>query len=72
MYIATIGPYPDALDYWGAKNTAKILDDHEWWRFITPLFLHGYVRVVYYIIFEIEYSKLEHYSLLTILLLLLL
>lgn len=70
MYIATIGPYPDALDYWGAKNTAKILDDHEWWRFITPLFLNGYV--VYYIVFEIEYSKLEHYSLLTILLLLLL
>ena len=36
-----IGPYPDALDYWGAKNASKILDDNEWWRLITPLFLHG-------------------------------
>lgn len=36
-----IGPYPDALDYWGAKNAYKILDNHEWWRYVSPLFLHG-------------------------------
>lgn len=39
--VAMVGPYPDALDYWGAKNAAKILDDNEWWRYFTPLFLHG-------------------------------
>ena len=36
-----IGPYPDALSEWGAKNTVLILDDDEWWRLITPIFLHA-------------------------------
>jgi len=36
-----VGPYPDALDFWGAKNAYKILNDDEWWRFFTPLLLHG-------------------------------
>jgi membrane associated rhomboid family serine protease len=38
-----VGPYPDALDYWGAKNAAKIMQNAEWWRLVTPIFLHGYV-----------------------------
>jgi len=36
-----IGPPPDALDYWGGKNALKILEDDEWWRLVTPIFLHA-------------------------------
>lgn len=36
-----IGPPPDALDYWGGKNSLKILKDNEEWRLLTPIFLHA-------------------------------
>ena len=36
-----IGPYPDALSTWGAKNTVLILEDDEWWRLISPIMLHA-------------------------------
>jgi membrane associated rhomboid family serine protease len=36
-----IGPYPDALSYWGGKNAVDILELGEWWRLITPIFLHA-------------------------------
>jgi len=36
-----IGPYPDALNYWGAKNAVLIIDDGETWRLFTPVFLHA-------------------------------
>ena len=36
-----IGPYPDALSYWGGKNTVLILEDNEYWRLLTPIFLHA-------------------------------
>jgi membrane associated rhomboid family serine protease len=36
-----IGPYPDALSDWGAKNAVNILEDGEWWRLITPIMLHA-------------------------------
>lgn len=28
------------FDKWGAKNAAKIMYRHEWWRLLTPVFLH--------------------------------
>mmetsp|Transcript_39142 Transcript_39142/g.81866 ORF Transcript_39142/g.81866 Transcript_39142/m.81866 type:complete len:336 (+) Transcript_39142:171-1178(+) len=36
-----LGPYPDALSDWGAKNTVLILEDDEWWRLLTPILLHA-------------------------------
>eukprot|EP00559_Dactyliosolen_fragilissimus_P005239 CAMPEP_0184860824 /NCGR_PEP_ID=MMETSP0580-20130426/5640_1 /TAXON_ID=1118495 /ORGANISM="Dactyliosolen fragilissimus" /LENGTH=343 /DNA_ID=CAMNT_0027358077 /DNA_START=35 /DNA_END=1066 /DNA_ORIENTATION=+ len=36
-----VGPYPDALSYWGGKNAYFILNEEEWWRLITPIFLHA-------------------------------
>jgi len=36
-----VGPYPDALSYWGGKNTVLILEDNEYWRLVTPIFLHA-------------------------------
>jgi len=36
-----IGPYPDGLDYWGAKNAYKIINDGESWRLLSPILLHG-------------------------------
>eukprot|EP00548_Thalassiothrix_antarctica_P008999 CAMPEP_0194137860 /NCGR_PEP_ID=MMETSP0152-20130528/7689_1 /TAXON_ID=1049557 /ORGANISM="Thalassiothrix antarctica, Strain L6-D1" /LENGTH=297 /DNA_ID=CAMNT_0038835037 /DNA_START=44 /DNA_END=937 /DNA_ORIENTATION=+ len=37
-----VGPYPETLDNWGAKDTEKIVHDGEWWRiFPCPVFLHA-------------------------------
>lgn len=36
-----VGPYPDALSDWGAKNAVNILEDGEWWRLLTPILLHA-------------------------------
>lgn len=35
------GPYPDALSYWGGKNSYLILEEGEDWRLMTPIMLHA-------------------------------
>src|SRR5688572_2183995 len=35
-----LGPTEEVLDKLGAKDADLILNQHEWWRFITPIFLH--------------------------------
>ena len=36
-----VGPIPDVLNYWGAKNAPLIIEDGEWWRLIAPMMLHA-------------------------------
>lgn len=36
-----IGPYPDALSYWGGKNAYEILYNDEWWRLFSSVLLHS-------------------------------
>jgi len=36
-----VGPYPDALDYWGGKNAYKIINEEEYYRLLTPILLHA-------------------------------
>lgn len=35
------GPHPYFLDRWGAKNTARIVYQGEWWRLLSACFLHS-------------------------------
>jgi membrane associated rhomboid family serine protease len=35
-----IGPFPDAFSEWGGKNAYLLLDKHQYFRLITPVFLH--------------------------------
>mmetsp|Transcript_1914 Transcript_1914/g.4164 ORF Transcript_1914/g.4164 Transcript_1914/m.4164 type:complete len:321 (-) Transcript_1914:43-1005(-) len=36
-----LGPYPDALDRFGAKNAVMIVDQGQRWRLLTPILLHA-------------------------------
>lgn len=36
-----IGPYPTILNTFGAKNAALIVYHGEYWRLLTPVFLHA-------------------------------
>jgi rhomboid protease GluP len=35
-----VGPYPDTFSEWGGKNAYLLLKGQEYWRFVTPAFLH--------------------------------
>ena len=35
-----IGPYPDAFSEWGAKNAYLMIEERQYFRLITPAFLH--------------------------------
>jgi membrane associated rhomboid family serine protease len=35
-----IGPFPDAFSEWGGKNAYLMLTMNQWWRILTPAFLH--------------------------------
>lgn len=35
-----IGPYPDAFSEWGGKNAYLLVRNHQYFRLITPVFLH--------------------------------
>jgi membrane associated rhomboid family serine protease len=35
-----IGPFPDAFSEWGGKNAYLMLEENQWFRLITPVFLH--------------------------------
>jgi len=36
-----IGPSAQTLIYVGAKQTSLIVNDNQWWRLVTPIFLHA-------------------------------
>lgn len=36
-----VGPMPDVLNYWGAKNTVLIVEDGEYFRLLSPMMLHA-------------------------------
>lgn len=41
LYInPMIGPYPDAFSEWGGKNVYLLLEEKQYYRIITPVFLH--------------------------------
>lgn len=51
----TIGPYPDAFSEWGGKNTYLLVESGQYYRFITPTFLHvGYLHLLVNVFFQLE------------------
>lgn len=42
------GPYPDAFSEWGGKNAYLMLDEQQYFRLITPAFLH--VGVLHFLV----------------------
>jgi len=50
-----IGPYPDALNYWGAKNAVLIIQDGQVYRLVTPIFLHaGIIHLLGNVLVQID------------------
>jgi membrane associated rhomboid family serine protease len=54
-----IGPYPDAFSEWGGKNAYLMLDGQQYFRLITPVFLHvGIVHLVVNIFCQLQICAL--------------
>jgi len=50
-----IGPYPDAFSEWGGKNTYLLVEEEQYYRFITPTFLHvGFLHLLVNVIFQLK------------------
>eukprot|EP00161_Ancyromonas_sigmoides_P016379 TRINITY_DN4372_c0_g1_i4.p1 TRINITY_DN4372_c0_g1~~TRINITY_DN4372_c0_g1_i4.p1 ORF type:complete len:481 (+),score=42.38 TRINITY_DN4372_c0_g1_i4:98-1540(+) len=50
-----IGPKPEALRTWGAKDAYLIRENGEFWRFLTPVFLHaGFVHLLSNLLFQLR------------------
>jgi membrane associated rhomboid family serine protease len=50
-----VGPYPDALSYWGAKNAVLILEDGEHWRLLSANMLHaGIIHLIGNVSVQVE------------------
>ena len=50
-----IGPGPDVLSEWGAKNAVLMLEDDEWWRLLTPILLHaGVIHLLCNVMVQID------------------
>ncbi|VEU39692.1 unnamed protein product [Pseudo-nitzschia multistriata] len=51
----TIGPYPDAFSEWGGKNAYLLVEGHQYFRLVTPTFLHvGYLHFLMNAFFQLE------------------
>lgn len=51
----TLGPYPDAFSEWGGKNTYLLVEGQQYFRYITPIFLHvGYLHFLVNAFFQLE------------------
>ena len=49
-----LGPYPTVLNTLGAKNTALIAYQGEWWRLFTPMLLHaGYIHLAVNVLMQV-------------------
>jgi membrane associated rhomboid family serine protease len=50
-----IGPYPDAFSEWGGKNTYLLLEGQQYFRIITPIFLHvGVIHLLINVYCQLE------------------
>ena len=66
-----VGPYPDAVSEWGGKNTYLMKAENQYWRLITPAFLHvgvihllinGAIQLETCAFFEREWGSMKYLS----------